>query len=163
MRRRILPHPLLTLAIVAVWVMLMNDISPASILLGLAVGVAVPLLTSVYWPRRPAIRRPLAIAEYGLVVLWDIVVSNVQVAYLVLFRRGEALRSRYVTVPLDIDSPEAITTLAGTITMTPGTLTADVSADRRALLVHCLDTGAPDRAVADIKNRYETRLKRIFP
>jgi multicomponent K+:H+ antiporter subunit E len=67
-----------------------------------------------------------------------------------------------VTVPLDITSPEAITTLAGTITMTPGTLSADVSADGRALLVHCLDTGDPEATVAAIKRRYEDRLRRIF-
>lgn len=162
MRRRLLPHPLLTATIALVWVFLTNDVSPASAILGLAVGIVVPLLTRAWWPQRPALRWPLAVAEYMAIVLWDIVVSNVQVAWLVLFRRGRSLRSRFVSVPLDLSSPEAITALAGTITMTPGTLTADVSADRRALLVHCLDTADPDATAAGIKHRYERRLKRIF-
>jgi multicomponent K+:H+ antiporter subunit E len=80
----------------------------------------------------------------------------------VLFRRAETLRSRFITVPLDLRTPEAITVLAGTITMTPGTVSADVSADMRALLVHCLETDDPDGVVAQIKSRYERRLKEIF-
>ena len=52
--------------------------------------------------------------------------------------------------------------LAGTITMTPGTLTADISACGRALLVHCLDTDDPDAVRDEIKQRYERRLKEIF-
>jgi multicomponent K+:H+ antiporter subunit E len=162
MWRNVLPHPLLTASIVVVWCLLMNDFSVANAVLGLAVGILVPRATSAYWPGRPALGRPLAVLEYMLIVIWDILVSNVQVAYLVLFRRGASLRSQFVTVPLDISAPEAIATLAGTITMTPGTLTADVSADRRSRLVHCLDTADPASTAADIKRRYESRLKRIF-
>ncbi|MCZ7660001.1 MAG: Na+/H+ antiporter subunit E [Xanthobacteraceae bacterium] len=162
MRRRLVPHPLLTATIVVVWCLLLNDFSVSNAVLGLLVGVLVPIATSVYWPQRASVRNPLAILEYGAIVAWDIVVSNVQVAYLVLFRRGDSLRSHFVTVPLDLKSPEAIATLAGTITMTPGTLTTDVSADRRALLVHCLDTADPAATAAAIKQRYERRLKRIF-
>ena len=107
-------------------------------------------------------KAPLAIAEFLLVVLWDIVISNIHVARLVLTRKGESLRSAYVTVPLDLTTPEAITALAGTITMTPGTVSADLSADGKAILVHCLETDDPAGVVADIKQRYERRLKRIF-
>ena len=61
-----------------------------------------------------------------------------------------------------LSSPEAISALAGTITLTPGTLSADLSADGRALLVHCLETKDAEATVANIKSRYETRLQRIF-
>lgn len=162
MMERLLPHPLLTLMIVLVWLLLANDVSIGHLVLGLIIGVLVPRFTSVYWPDRGRVRNPMAILGYFLVVLWDICVSNVQVAYLVLFRRGDSLRSRFVTVPLDLRSPEAIAVLAGTITMTPGTVTADTSAEGRALLVHCLETDDPDAVVAQIKDRYERRLKEIF-
>jgi multicomponent K+:H+ antiporter subunit E len=52
--------------------------------------------------------------------------------------------------------------LAGTITMTPGTVTADMSACGRVLLIHSLHAPDPDAIRDDIKSRYETRLKRIF-
>ena len=158
----LLPHPLLSVTLALVWILLVNDYSAASIALGIVLGVVIPKLLSAYWPDRPRIRNPRMVIEYGLVVLWDIIVSNVQVAYLVLFRRGDSLRSRLITVPLDIVAPEAITTLAGTITMTPGTLSADVSADGKGLLVHCLETDDPEGTVAAIKDRYERRLREIF-
>jgi len=163
MRNAILPHPLLSVILAAVWVLLANEFSAASILLGVMVGLAVPKITSPYWPGRPRIRHPLLIAEYLAVVLYDIVVSNVQVARLVLFRGGNDLQSHFVRIPLDLRSPEGIWVLAGTITMTPGTLTADVSPDQRYLLVHCLDVTDKNARIADIKSRYEQRLQRIFP
>ncbi len=132
------------------------------ILLGLILGWLVPLFTSAFWPDAPRIRSYGKAVSYFFLVLWDIVVANLQVAYLILFRRSDRLRSRFVTIPLDLRSPEAITVLAGTITMTPGTVSADVSADGRALLVHCLETGDPAATAAAIKGRYEHRLQRIF-
>ena len=160
--RALLPHPLLTAILALVWVLLVNDFSWGAIVFGLLLGFAIARLINPYWPQGPNIRNPLAILEYFVIVLWDIVVSNVQVAYLVLFRRGDSLRSQFVTVPLALESPEAIATLAGTITMTPGTLSADLSADGRSLLVHCLETSDPADTVATIKSRYERRLMRIF-
>jgi multicomponent K+:H+ antiporter subunit E len=162
MRERLLPHPLLSLTLTVVWVLLVNRLTLGTLLVGLVIGIAVPKLTSSYWPGRPRLRHPLRVLEYLLVFFYDIIVSNIQVAYLILFRRGESLRSQFITVPLDLRAPEAIATLAGTITLTPGTLTADVSRDERALLVHCLEVDDAATTVARIKTRYERRLMRIF-
>lgn len=162
MSAAILPHPWLSATVFVVWVLLANELSPGVILLAAAIGIAVPMLTSVYWPDRARIGRPLVILEYVGIVLYDIVVSNIQVAQLVLFRRGDSLRSAFITVPLDLESPEAVTVLAGTITMTPGTLTADYDPDNHTLSVHCLDVSDEAEAVAGIKERYESRLRRIF-
>ncbi len=162
MLARLLPHPLLTLLITLVWVFLANQATAGAVVLGLILGLVIPAVTAAFWPGRPRIYAPLAILEYAAIVLWDILVSNVQVAYLILFRRGDSLDTRYVTVPLDLVTPEAIAALAGTITMTPGTVSADLSADGTALLVHCLETHDPEATVATIKHRYERRLKRIF-
>ena len=159
---RLLPHPLLTLLLVAVWQMLVNYVSLATFVFGLILGILIPLLTAPYWPDRPRLKNPAMIVEFILVVLWDIVVANVSVAKIILFKRNEDMRPTWVTVPLDLRSPEAITVLAGTITMTPGTVSADVAADGRSLLVHCLDAADPDAVRDDIKQRYERRLREIF-
>ena len=68
-----------------------------------------------------------------------------------------------MVLPLELRSPEAISVLAGTITMTPGTVSCDLSADGRSLLVHCLDAPDAEDAVRAMKDRYEARLKEIFP
>ncbi|MGQ3285556.1 Na+/H+ antiporter subunit E [Bosea sp. (in: a-proteobacteria)] len=162
MGMRLLPQPVLTLVIAAVWMALANGVSLGNAVLGLVLGIAVPLLTQAYWPDRPRFRKPWRIADFALVVLWDIIVSNIQVARLILFRRGDSLRSQFIRVPLDLTNAEAITILAGTITMTPGTVSADLSADGTAILVHCLETDDPEATVTAIKQRYEKRLMEIF-
>ncbi|MBX9758034.1 MAG: Na+/H+ antiporter subunit E [Beijerinckiaceae bacterium] len=159
---RIVPRPLIAAACAIVFVLLVNDISLGAVLLGIFIGLVIAFLTDRYWPGRPSIKKPRAILAYLGIVAKDIAVSNIDVAKLVLFRRGSDMRSQFITIPLDLRSPEAIAMLAGTITLTPGTLSADVSADGRALLVHCLDVADPAAAVADIKDRYERRLKEIF-
>ena len=55
-----------------------------------------------------------------------------------------------------------ITMLAGTITLTPGTVSADLSDQGSCLLVHVLHTDDPDSIREDIINRYESRLLEIF-
>ena len=49
-----------------------------------------------------------------------------------------------------------------TITLTPGTVSCDLSRDGRSLLVHCLHAPDPDAVLSEIKTRYESRLKEIF-
>lgn len=159
---RLIPHPLLTVLLIVVWQMLVNDVTPGSLLLGLIFGILIPILTGPYWPDRPKLKRPLKFIAFALIVLWDICVANIVVAKIILFRRNAEIRSQWISIPLELTSPEAITVLAGTITMTPGTVSADVSACGRALLVHCLDADDPDAVRDEIKTRYERRLKEIF-
>jgi multicomponent K+:H+ antiporter subunit E len=162
MLTRLVPHPLLSLTLILVWLGLVNTFTLGNLILGTAFGLAIPMLTAAYWPNRPKLSRPLKIAEYFLVVLWDIVVANVQVALIILFKREPNIRSHWIPVPLELTSAEAITVLAGTITMTPGTVSATLAADGRAILVHCLHTDDPDSVRDDIKSRYERRLLEIF-
>ena len=163
MMRRWLPHPRLSVFVALIWLALVNEISVGAIVMGLVLGLLMPILTAPFWPDAPRLRRPLRLLEYAGVVVWDIVLANLQVARLILCVPNDQLRSRYVTVPLALTTPEAITVLAGTITMTPGTLSAELSADGRALLVHGLDVPDADALVAEIKTRYEARLLEIFP
>jgi len=159
---RILPHPLLTLTLVIVWQMLVNYVSLGTLVFGLILGIVIPLLTAPYWPDRPRLKNPAMIVEFILIVLWDIVVANIVVAKTILFTRNTSMHPAWVSIPLDLRTPEAITVLAGTITMTPGTVSSDVAADGRSLLVHCLDAPDPDAVRDEIKQRYERRLKEIF-
>lgn len=162
MLRKILPHPFLTLLLIAVWQMLVNTLTLGNLLLGTILALIIPVITSPYWPNRPHLRSTLRIADYIRVVLWDICVANVQVAYIILFKSNADTQPAWISVPLDLRTPEAITVFAGTITMTPGTVSSDLSADGRSLLVHCLDAPDPDAVRDEVKARYEARLKEIF-
>ena len=94
-------------------------------------------------------------------VVHDIVVANLQVAKLILGPR-EALKPRFVWVPLDVRRPRSISLFAGIITMTPGTVSAELSDDHRHLLVHGLRVEDPDALAAEVKSRYETPIRELF-
>jgi multicomponent K+:H+ antiporter subunit E len=161
--QRLLPHPALSAMLVVVWMLLLNSLSWGGLVLAVVFAVAIPLITSRFWPGNPRMRFGPPLWGYVAIVLWDIMVANFQVAWIILFRRNRDLRSRWLVIPTELRSPEAITAFAATISLTPGTVSTDISADGRALLVHILDTADPDAEIARIKSRYEARLLRIFP
>ena len=160
--RKLYPHPLLSALLVITWMLLVNRNALGSLVMAIVLATMIPLMTAAYWPNRPHLRKPLALLPYLALVLWDVIVSNLHVARIILFMPADQIRSAWITVPLDLTSPEAITLLAGSITMTPGTLTADMSKDGRALLIHALHAPDPDAIRDEIKSRYEARLIRIF-
>ncbi|MER5171899.1 Na+/H+ antiporter subunit E [Thioclava sp. GXIMD2076] len=162
MIRRILPHPHLTVLLTVVWLLLANAYTLNSLVFGIIVGIVIPWVTAPYWPDRPVVRNIPKMIEYALIVLWDIVVSNISVAKIILFKRNADLKPVWISIPLDLHTPEAITVFAGTITMTPGTVAAELSADGHSLLVHCLHETDPEGARDGMKSRYEARLKEIF-
>ena len=161
MMRRLLPHPILTVTLTAVWLLLVNSLAPGQVLLGLVLGLAIPLFSLRFWPERSPIRHPLTLLRFCALVLYDILIANLVVAWLIL--RGPAsLRPGFVEVPLDLSCDLAISLLANTICLTPGTVSARLSPDRRTLLVHALDLDDPAALIAAIKTRYEAPLRQVF-
>lgn len=156
------PHPLLTVILAIVWVILQNDVSAGMVVFGIILGIIIPRTTAVWWPDRPRGFRIRKMLGYTLIVMWDIVVANIQVAWIILTKSNAQMKPAWVEVPLDLRTPEAITLLAGTITLTPGTVSADLSTEGNSLLVHALDAPDPDAVRDEIKDRYERRLKEIF-
>lgn len=160
--RRLFPHPLLSVLLVLTWLLLVNDFRWGSLVFGMILAVVIPALIAPYWRAKSALRAPARLPGYLLLVMWDIIIANVQVAMIVLFKPNSQLQPAWIVIPLEIRSPEAITVLAGTITLTPGTVSCDLSECGHVLLVHCLHAPDPDSVVTDIKSRYESRLKEIF-
>lgn len=158
---RLLPHPALTLALAGIWLLLANSAAPGQILLGLLLGWIIPFFTLRFWPEAVRIRRPFTLLRFIAVVLLDIVLANFTVARLIL-GRPERLRPAFVTVPLDLHTDLAISLLANTICLTPGTVSALLSQDRASLLIHALDVTDTDALVVTIKQRYEIPIKEVF-
>lgn len=157
----LLPAPLLSALLFIAWLMLNGSLSAGQLGLGGGLALAIPWFTERLRRDRPALRRWRVAARLGAVVLKDIVVSSVQLAGRILGPQA-AVRPRFVWVPLDIRSRPGAVALASIVTMTPGTLSADFSDDRRHLLVHAFDVDDEAALVADIKTRYEAPLREIF-
>lgn len=158
----LLPHPALTLLLAVVWILLQNEFSAGMAVFGLILGIIIPISTARWWPDRPRGMRLGKMLAYCLIVMWDIIVANVEVAWIVLTKPNAKMQPKWVVIPLELRSPEAITILAGTITLTPGTVSADLSSEGHSLLVHALDTEDADAVRDEIKARYERRLLEIF-
>ena len=162
--KRLLPSPLVSLALLVTWLMLNEAASPGHLLLGAALALVLPWLTRAWRPGVPRVGRVGTAMKLAARVLLDIVKSNITVARLILGNERH-ITPRFVWVPLAIRDPHGIVALAGVVTMTPGTLSADLSDDRRHLLVHAFDIdddAAQAALIADIKARYEAPLIRIF-
>lgn len=158
---RLLPHPILTPVLTVIWLLLNNSIDAGHIVLGLILGWAIPVLTIHFWPETVIIRKPLMLIKYTIVLLFDIIMANFTVARLIL-GNPDRLQPVFVKLPLDLNSDLAISLLANSITLTPGTLSAQLSEDCSYLLVHALNETDPESLIATIKQRYEHPLKEIF-
>jgi multicomponent K+:H+ antiporter subunit E len=166
--RRLLPRPWTALWLWIAWLLLNQTLAPGHLLLGAVLAIVLSRWPAVGAeehaggaPRRSAWRRAAIAVRLAGVVVYDIVVANLQVARLILGPR-EALAPRFVWVPLDVRRPRSISLFAGIITMTPGTVSAELSDDRRHLLVHGLLVEDPDELVAGVKARYETPIRELF-
>ena len=160
-RRQWFPHPALSGFMWLLWLLLANSVSGGHIILGGLLAWAIPYLTQAFWPGSMVIRKPGLALKFVLLVTVDVIVANFQVARLILGPKRN-LRPAFMVIPLDIEQDFTITILANTISLTPGTVSADLDIDKRQLLVHALDVDDIEAAVAQIKQRYEAPLKEIF-
>ncbi|HPU53258.1 MAG TPA: Na+/H+ antiporter subunit E [Burkholderiaceae bacterium] len=164
LRGRLLSSPLTSAALFLAWVMLNESASTGQWLLGVLLALAIPWLLAPLGFTRSPVRSWSVLLRLVVVVLWDILRSNLEVARRVL-GPDAAIQPRFVWVPIDLQDPLAIVLLAGIVTTTPGTISCELSDDHRWLLVHALhapDDGAAAAIVADIKARYEGPLAEVF-
>jgi len=158
--KRWLGSPTLGILVFMLW-LLLNGVSVGHLLLAAVLAIALPAITRALRPQQPTIGNLPATVKLAAVFLYDIVVANIEVARRILGRES-AIRPGFIWVPLELTDRHAISVLSSIITLTPGTLSADVSPNGRHLLVHCLHVDDADGMVATIKQRYERPLLEIF-
>ncbi len=160
-RRQRLPSPILSLFLLVIWLLLNNTISLGHILLGCFLAWFIPFITQSFWVQSINFNRQALAVRFVIMVLMDIVLANWVVAKMIL-RSPKRLQPAFMVLPLDLKEDFTITLLASTISLTPGTVSADFVIDGHYLLVHTLHTENPEAEIAQIKKRYEAPLKEIF-
>lgn len=148
-------------ALALAWSAVTGDVSPSNLLLGFGLGFLVMVV----------MRGAVGVPDYGtrtvrliglmLFFIWELVKANLRVAYDVL-TPPLYIRPAVIAVPLDARTDLEITLLANMITLTPGTLTLDVSADRSTLYVHAMYGGDPESVRRSIKEGFERRLLEVL-
>lgn len=159
--KRWLPHPLLTLLLTLIWLLLVNTFNLGQLLLGALLGWGITLLTRNFLLDVPSVRKPLLLCRFMLRVFCDIVVANLHVAKLVLGPRSR-LNPAFVEVPMAIENNFVLAVLASIVSLTPGTVSAGLSADHKTLLLHGLDVPDAQALINEVKSRYEAPLLEIF-
>jgi multicomponent Na+:H+ antiporter subunit E len=107
------------------------------------------------------LKKTFLVLEFLAFFLWELVMANIRLAYDTL-RPTRELRPGVVTVPLDVTTDWQITILSNLITLTPGSLSLDVSQDRRTIYVHAMDASNLEATRRQIKQGFERRVKELF-
>ena len=154
-------RPVLSLMIAATWLLLQESLAVPQLITAAVLGWLLPRLLDGFLGPVTRLRAPVTLLRFTALVLWDIVMSNITVAKLVLDPRARP-QPAWVPVPLTLTHPTAISLLASVITTTPGTVSCVVDEQRREILVHALDCSDPAELVAQIQQRYEAPLMEIF-
>lgn len=156
-----LPMPIHSAVLFCVWLLLNDSLAPGHLLLAALFALVIPKLCYPLQATQPKVHKPLKIIRYFFVLMADIIVANLRVARLILISNRK-LRPGFVAVPLDLKDDLPITLLASTVSLTPGTVSAEVSQDKDWLYVHALDLDNEAELIAEIKQRYEAPLREIF-
>ena len=160
--KRLLPAPLLSIALFILWLILNRSLSLGHVLLALVLAVAIPVLRGGLRPLPVRIRKPGVVLRLMLTIMFDTLRSNLAVVRLLLAPGKRRHAAGFVRVQLDVRDPNALAALAMIVCITPGTAWAELSFDRATLLLHVLELSDADALAAHIKTRYERPLMEIF-
>lgn len=162
MKSCLLPSIPQSLTVFAFWLLMAEDASPTTLVMALLLAWTMPLIAARLEREFARLGRLRHLPRLVLVMLWDILRANLTVAREVLGPQAK-IRSDFIWVPLELTNIHGISFLTSLITLTPGTVSAALSKDRRHLLVHCLNLDDPQAMIATIKRRYEAPLRKVFP
>ena len=158
---RWLAHPFMSALIAASWLLLQQSLAVPQLITATVLALVLPRVLAGFLGPQVKVSSWATVVRFAGIVLWDIVVSNITVAKIVLNPAREP-QPAWVPVPLDIEHPNGVALFASIITMTPGTVSCIVDEHRREILVHALDCSDPVAAARDMKARYEAPLREIF-
>ncbi len=159
---RWLPSPLMSLAVLILWLMLNLSLAPAHILFGLVLAIAVPLFTAPLQPITARLRRPATIIRLFSWAFLEIIRSCFNVSRIILFKNANAVNSQFIRVPLDLRDPTGLAVLSCLINSTPGTVWVELLTEQHQLSLHVFDLHDEAWWIDTIKTRYETPLISIF-
>jgi multicomponent K+:H+ antiporter subunit E len=160
--QKLVPAPLSSVALLALWLVLARSTSTGQVLIGSLLALAVPILTSNLRLSNVQVFRPLVAMRFILRVGRDVLASNFEIAWSVVAWRWRRPQAKFVIVPLELRDPLGLAALAMVTTIVPGTVWSELALDRSALLLHVWDVEEEGAFIARFKARYEKPLREIF-
>lgn len=151
---------LLTIVLALGWAAVTGSFTLPNLLLGALISVACLFVVRQYVSRPHLLPRLLRILSLGWLFIVELAASALRVARLVLRPDLNAhIRPAIIAFPLSVTRDAEITLLANLITLTPGTLSVDVSEDRRFLYIHAIHVTDREAFIREIADGFEARVK----
>ncbi|MEW6299667.1 MAG: Na+/H+ antiporter subunit E [Thermodesulfobacteriota bacterium] len=152
---------LLNVLLALAWVALTGQFTPTNLMVGFALGSLLIWLTQGPAGSVQYFVKVRRVCTFAAFFVWELIKANLRVTYEVLTPR-HYMRPGVIAIPLDVRSDAEITLLANLITLTPGTLSLDVSADRRVLYVHTMYVDDVDQFRRELKAGFERRVQEVL-
>lgn len=153
----------LVVILALIWASVTGEFSGLNLLFGGLIGGVVVLFLRNALVGRRSLRRARRIIALIWLFLVELLLSALRVAVLVVKPNLKAiLRPTIVSVPLTVKTDWQITLLANLITLTPGTLSIDLSEDRTVLFVHALTVDDQQDLISGIVNGFERKIIGVF-
>jgi multicomponent Na+:H+ antiporter subunit E len=152
---------LLNILLALAWVSLNGEFNAENLGVGLVLGYAMLWLTHSRARSSDYFLRVMRTISFVIFYIWEVVLANLRVAAMVLSPTFK-MRPGIIAIPLSIKTDAAITLLANLITLTPGTLSIDVSDDRKTLYVHTVNLNDPESFRKSIKEGFERRVQELM-
>jgi multicomponent Na+:H+ antiporter subunit E len=152
---------LLNLLLALAWMALTGQFTGFNFLAGFALGFLVLWLSQRTRTTAPYVKKMWQIADFLLYFLWELLKANLRVTYEVLTPTHH-MRPGVIAVPLDLKTDLEILVLTSLITLTPGTLSLDVSEDRKTLYIHAMFIEDRKEMRKLIKEGFERRVREVF-
>jgi len=143
------------------WIALTGSFTFANFALGFFISFAILWLVHARKTEFRYFNTIGKIVKFFFAYLFEMIKSNLNVAFHVL-NPVSKLKPGIVEVPLDAETNLEITLLANMVMLTPGTLSMDVSTDRKVLYVHSMNIKDKQAFIDEIKTRYEKPLLEIL-
>lgn len=157
MKNKFLSNILLTF----VWVALTGDFSFENYLFGFFLNFHILWLITIGRRKSKYFLIVPKIVLLLITFLYELIKANIEVAYEVITPKLN-MTPGIIMVPLDVKSDIAITVLANMISLTPGTLSIDVSNDKKVLFVHAMYLKDREKFIRSIKDGFEKRILEVF-
>lgn len=162
MMKKILPAPLVSLCLFAMWLLLNHSASPGNLILALLLALLLPVMFSELRPQKVRVRHLGTVLRLCLAVMADTTHSNFAVMRLLVRPSLRRHQPGFVKIPLELRDPNGLAVLAMIVCITPGTAWAELSLDRTMLMLHVLEVHDEQAIIDHVKASYERPLMEIF-
>lgn len=151
---------LLNILLGIAWSALTGRFAPVDLIFGFGLGYAVLWVVTRIWRQERYFKQISRLIGLAVYFLMDLLRANFRLAATILSPHMK-LRPAVVSVPLELKTEAGISLLANLITLTPGTLSLDISNDRQILYVHTVWLDNPEKFRRQISEGYERRIKEL--